>query len=99
VDGGRRVERSTNGTQWETASLSAPGVLTTGVSPAPSIAWIVGRSGAVYVTTDGLRFVRVTFPESIDLVSVTATDARHATVMAADGRSFRTEDGGVTWIR
>jgi len=100
VDGGRRVERSINsGTQWETASLSAPGVLTTGMSPAPSISWIVGRAGAVYVTTDGLRFVRVMFPESIDLVSVTATDARHATVMAADGRSFRTEDGGMTWSR
>jgi hypothetical protein len=100
VDGGRRIERSTGGgTQWEMASLSAPAVLTAGVSPAPSICWIVGRAGAVYVTTDGLRFIRVMFPEPIDLVSVAATDDRHATVMSADGRTFRTEDGGMTWSR
>jgi hypothetical protein len=100
VDGGRRIERSTGGgTQWEMASLSAPAVLTAGVSPAPSICWIVGRAGAVYVSTEGLRFIRVMFPESIDLVSVAATDDRHATVMSADGRSFRTDDAGMTWSR
>jgi hypothetical protein len=100
VNAGRQLERSTSGgSQWETASLSSPGVMTAGMSPASSVCWIVGRAGAVYVTTDGLRFVRVMFPESIDLVSVTATDDRHATVMSADGRSFRTEDQGVTWTR
>jgi Putative zinc-finger len=100
VGGGRQIERTTSGgTQWEMASLSAPAVLTAGVSPAPSICWIVGRAGAVYLTTDGLRFSRVMFPESIDLVSVAATDDRHATVMSADGRSFRTDDGGMTWTR
>jgi hypothetical protein len=100
VGGGRQIERTTSGgTQWETASLSAPAVLTAGVSPAPSICWIVGRAGALYLTTDGLRFIRVMFPESIDLVSVAATDDRHATVMSADGRSFRTDDGGMTWSR
>ena len=98
--GGRQIERTTSGgSQWETASLSAPGVLTAGVSPAPSICWMVGRAGAVYLSTDGLRFVRLMFPESIDLVSVTATDDRHATVMSADGRPFRTEDGGMSWTR
>jgi photosystem II stability/assembly factor-like uncharacterized protein len=100
VNGGRQLERSTSGgSQWETASLSSPGVMTAGMSPASSVCWIVGRAGAVYVTTDGLRFVRVMFPESIDLVSVTATDDRHATVMSADGRSFRTDDQGMTWTR
>ena len=100
VDGGRRVERSTNGgTEWETVSLSAPGVLTAGMSPAPSICWLVGRAGAVFVTADGLRFTRVMFPESIDLLTVAATDDRHATVMSLDGRSFRTDDGGMTWTR
>jgi hypothetical protein len=100
VNGGRQLERSTSGgSQWETASLSSPGVMTAGMSPASSVCWIVGRAGAVYVTTDGLRFVRVMFPESIDLVSVTATDDRHATVMSADGRSFRTDDHGATWTR
>jgi hypothetical protein len=100
VGGGRQIERSTSGgSQWEAASLSSPGVVTAGMSPASSVCWMVGRAGAVYLTTDGLRFVRVKFPESIDLVSVTATDDRHATVMSADGRSFRTDDGGVSWVR
>ena len=100
VGGGRQLERSTSGgSQWEPASLSSPGVMTAGMSPASSVCWIVGRAGAVYLTTDGLRFVRVMFPESIDLVSVTATDDRHATVMSADGRSFRTDDGGMSWTR
>ena len=100
VGGGRQIERTTSGgSQWETASLSAAGVLTAGFSPTPSICWIVGRDGAVYLSTDGLRFLRLMFPESIDLVSVTATDDRHATVMSADGRAFRTEDGGMSWTR
>ena len=100
VGGGRQIERTTNsGAQWETATLSSDGVVTTGVSPSPSVCWIVGRAGAIYVTTDGLRFVRVMFPESIDLIAVTATDARHATVMSADRRSFRTDDGGMSWTR
>jgi hypothetical protein len=100
VDQGRRVERSTDkGAQWETAALSSPAVLTIGWSPSPTVCWLVGQAGAVYVTTDGLRFTRVKFPESIDLLSITATDDRHATVMSLDGRSFRTDDGGVTWTR
>ena len=100
VDAGRKIERTINsGAEWQAATLSPIGVVVSGMSPAPSVCWIVGRAGAIYVTTDGLRFVRVMFPESIDLVSVTATDDRHATVMSADGRSFRTDDGGVTWSR
>ena len=100
LDSGRQIKRTTNGgLRWDAAMLSSPAVITNGMSPAPSICWIVGRGGAVYVTSDGLRFVRVAFPESIDLLSVTATDDRHATVMSADGRSFRTDDGGMSWTR
>ena len=46
------------------------------------------------MTTDGLRFTRVNPPAATDLVSVAATDARSATVTAADGRRFRTADQG-----
>jgi photosystem II stability/assembly factor-like uncharacterized protein len=100
LEGGRQIERTTNGgLEWEPATLSSAAVLITGMSPAPSICWIVGRGGAVYLTTDGLRFMRLMVPQAIDLISVTATDDRHATVMSADGRSFRTDDGGMTWTR
>ena len=49
------------------------------------------------VTTDGTQFTRVGTPATLDLVPVAATDARTATVTAADGRRFRTTDQGATW--
>ncbi|HLG59128.1 MAG TPA: zf-HC2 domain-containing protein [Vicinamibacterales bacterium] len=97
---GGRIERSTNGgMQWEPVSLPSTATLTAGSSPAATICWIVGRAGVVYLTTDGVRFTRVPFPESIDLASVQPTDDRHATVRAIDGRTFRTDDQGTTWTR
>lgn len=68
-------------------------------SPSPTVVWLVGRAGVVHLATDGATFVRVPFPETVDLTAVTATDDRHATVIAADGRTFRTDDGGRTWQR
>jgi photosystem II stability/assembly factor-like uncharacterized protein len=62
------------------------------------VCWLVGRSGAVLVTTDGTRFSRVSAPAPADFVSVSATDARNATVATADGRRFRTTDQGATWL-
>jgi len=41
----------------------------------------------------------VTFPEIADLSAVRATDARSASVSSADGRTFTTSDGGMTWTR
>ena len=50
------------------------------------------------LTTDaGATFTRVDLAEPLDLASVTATDARTATVTTAGGRRFRTDDGGRTW--
>ncbi len=100
ITAGRIVERSTNGgARWETVALPASDALTAGVSPSMSVSWIVGRAGTVLLTVDGQRFARVTFPEAIDLVSVRATDDRNATVIASDGRSFRTSNAGATWNR
>jgi photosystem II stability/assembly factor-like uncharacterized protein len=39
----------------------------------------------------------VSIPATTDLASVRATDARQATVTAADGRIFNTTDGGASW--
>jgi photosystem II stability/assembly factor-like uncharacterized protein len=33
----------------------------------------------------------------VDLASITATDARRATVTTADGRTFETTDNGRNW--
>jgi hypothetical protein len=95
---GQQVEWSTPPTtQWGPAAIESSDVLTAGTAPSASVCWLVGRRGAVYVTTDGRRFTRVPFPEMADLVAVTATDDRNATVSAADGRSWATSDQGRTW--
>jgi photosystem II stability/assembly factor-like uncharacterized protein len=73
--------------------------LTSGASTSRSICWLVGGAGTVLRSTDGRTWRRVAFPETIDLVSIRATDERSATVTTSDGRRFLTKDGGVTWVR
>ena len=100
VIGAGRVERSTDqGAQWQPATLPESATLTGGSSPASSVCWLVGRAGAIYLTTDGLRFIRVPFRERTDFISIQATDGRRATVVTTDGRTMRTDDQGATWIR
>jgi hypothetical protein len=94
-----RVERSTDGgSSWEaTTGVEAPGVVA-GAAPGASVCWLVGPAGAVYLSTDGRVFASVPFPEAVDLADVSAVDERAATVTAADGRAWRTTDGGRTWV-
>jgi photosystem II stability/assembly factor-like uncharacterized protein len=93
------VERSTDGgTTWTATSAQLPVDLTAGVSPAPSVVWLVGSAGTVLLSTDGMQFRVVPFPERIDLTAVRATDARTATVTTSDRRTFATADGGVIWL-
>jgi hypothetical protein len=100
VVGAGQVERSTNGgARWEPATLPESATLVAGSSPSPSICWLVGRTGSIYVATDGLRFVRVPFPDRTDFVSIRATDGRRATVVTIDGRTMQTDDQGATWTR
>jgi hypothetical protein len=95
---GRQVERSTTaGREWTPADIASPELLTSGAAPSSSVCWMVGRGGAIYMTTDGVRFERLPFPETADLILVTAVDDRTANVAAADGRSWRTVDQGRTW--
>ena len=98
---GSVVERSTDGgSTWETASIGVTADLTAGAAPSASVCWLVGRAGVVLLTTDGRTWRQVAFPEMTDLSGVHATDAsgREASVSTADGRTFSTTDGGVTWI-
>ena len=73
--------------------------ITATASPSSTVTWFVGRAGAVLLTVDGRTVTRVPFPETTDLTAVTATDAHTAIVTTADGRRFRTDDGGKTWRR
>lgn len=83
----------------EQAGLLADAQVTARSSPSPDVIWTVGRAGVVMLSTDGRTFLRLPFPETVDLAAVTATDERRATVTTADGRVFQTADGGRTWRR
>ncbi len=94
------IERSEDGgVSW--VPIRAPGgeSISGGTSPARSVCWLIGASGLVMVTADGVAFARVPLPERIDVTAISATDARSATVTTADGGRFRTEDSGRTWRR
>ncbi|HVQ12434.1 MAG TPA: hypothetical protein VMS40_02545, partial [Vicinamibacterales bacterium] len=97
---GQRLERSTDGgAQWTPVTINSSDRLIAGAASSATVCWLVGARGAVYVTTDGTRFTRLPFTEVVDLTSVFATDALTATVSSADGRSWRTTDGGRSWNR
>jgi hypothetical protein len=97
---GSVVQRSTNGgSSWEALSIGIEAELTAGAAPSASVCWLVGRGGVVLVSTDSRSWRRVAFPEATDLSAIRATDARVASVSTADGRTFGTTDGGVTWVR
>jgi hypothetical protein len=92
------VEFSTDqGASWIPVRANPTETLTNGVSPSGSICWLIGKDGLVLVTADGMVFAKVVLPVRVDVASITATDARSATVTTVDGRSFRTDDSGRNW--
>ena len=92
------IEHSQDGGRtWIPVRLTAGDVITAGTAPSSQVCWFVGARGLVLLATDGTNFTRLPFPERVDLVSVTAGDARRATVTAADGRTFQTDDNGRNW--
>ena len=91
------VERSTDGGATWAVVPGMPGAQVSAIAaPGPNVAWFAGRGGTVLVWVDD-AWSRVVFPEKIDLTNVRAVGAREAFVTAADGRTFRTTDGGLTW--
>ena len=97
---GSVVERSTNGgASWDAVPTGIAAELTAGAAPSTTVCWVVGRAGVVLLSIDGRTWRRIAFPEITDLSAVRATDARTASVSTADGRTFSTSDGGLTWTR
>ena len=86
------------GRRWTRPPSDVIGKLTAGSSPSPNVCWVVGRGGVVRRSTNGQTWQRVPFPDMADLSGVQASDARSARVSTADGRSFGTSDGGMTWV-
>jgi hypothetical protein len=97
---GGGVQRSADGgATWRTEITGATETLTAGASPSPSVCWLIGPSGAVFLSTDGRSWRRLAFPEAEDLRAVTATDSENATVTTVGGHTFVTTDAGQTWSR
>jgi hypothetical protein len=94
------IERSTDaGVTWTRESgIEAPGARAM-ASPSVDVCWIVGQAGLILHYETARGWMRVRAPAAVDLVAVTAVDARQATVTAADGRRFSTADGGESWTR
>ena len=94
------IQRSTDGgVTWKPQLAPAGIVLTAGSSPARDVCWIVGRAGAVLLSTDGTTWQLRPFPEAVNLTAVRAIDAKTAVVTTSDVRQFSTTDGGATWSK
>jgi putative zinc finger protein len=85
------------GPAWPVPPSDVTGLITAAASPSAAVCWMVGRRGTVLRSTDQRTWQRLNFSVTVDLTSVKATDAQSATVVTADGRTFSTVDGGVTW--
>jgi len=87
------------GPTWPGLPSDLAGQITAATGPSADVCWVVGRAGTVLRSTDHETWQRLTVPQSGDLSSIAATDARTATVTTADGRTFSTADGGATWTQ
>ena len=91
------VERSDDrGATWR-VQISPGERIIAGSAPSERVAWLVGENGLVLRTTDGERWERTTAPAATHLRDIDALDRFDATVSTADGRRFRTVDGGAQW--
>lgn len=98
ITDGKFVERSLDaGATWHGQEPDPQGILLAGAAPNAKICWVVGRNGLVFVTKDAKKWKQVRAPASVDLVAVSAKNARSAVVTTADGRQFETHDGGKKW--
>ncbi len=84
----------------KTWTLQPSGVTTDllgGSAPSEKVCWIVGGNGTILRTTDaGAHWQKLRAPLQEDIRTVTAVDARRATVSLTNG-SYQTNDGGATW--
>jgi hypothetical protein len=92
------AERSTDsGATWTRVAIDPPVHVINGSSSSRTSCWLIGRQGIVLLSTDGVRFQRVTSPTSSELSTIRATSARQSTVTTVDGRTFVTMNGGGSW--
>jgi hypothetical protein len=93
------VSRSIDGgVTWREQFTGSGSELLAGAAPSDRVCWLAGRSGVVLRTTDGRSWRPLKSPTTSDLTAVSALDQDTATVATADGRRYRTTNGGLTWV-
>ncbi len=92
------IEKSTDGGSSWTQQTGLSGDVTAGAAPSASVCWLVGRRGFILRTVDGGgSWLQLGAPSDADVIGIEALDGERAVVELADGRTLRTEDGGMTW--
>jgi hypothetical protein len=95
---GTRVERTIDGgNTWITDRAPSVSGVRSGVSPSRDVCLLVGDAGLVVRRETSGSWTVVTPPVAATLIAIAAPSASDALVTAADGRRFRTTDGGNTW--
>ena len=99
VGPGGSIERSRDaGRTWQVQTSNVDADLLAGAAPSETVCWVVGSTGTILRTTNGVHWEKIASPATADWVGVQAQDALHARVTAAGGAIFVTEDGGQTWL-
>jgi len=96
------IEQSSDGgLTWSSQISGTTADLFLGSAPSEQVCWVIGNGGTILRTADGgAHWISVVSPISQNLYRIRASDALHATVWDASRRnSFKTDDGGVTWIQ
>jgi photosystem II stability/assembly factor-like uncharacterized protein len=93
------VERSADGGRtWQGQLVSETADFTAGSAPSAKICWLVGRTGAIFRTSDGSNWKKIPPPANVDFVAISASDASTATVTASGGQKYSTENTGKIWV-
>ncbi len=99
IAGGNFVERTADGgASWRGQVADPEALLTSGSAPTTKICWLVGKSGMILVTKDTTHWKKISPPVPADFVSIEAKNGSSATVVAADGQKFSTDNDGKKWV-
>jgi hypothetical protein len=94
------IERSADGGRtWKRQASGVAAAIIAGSAPTPLVCWAVGQGGTILRTVDGSAWEEVASPTSLDLTAIVARDALTALITAADGQTWVTTDGAMTWQR
>jgi hypothetical protein len=92
------VERTTDGgATWQGQQPDADAQLVAGSAPSAKVCWLAGKSGAIVMTKDAVKWRKIPPPVMADITGVAAMDASHATVTTTEGQRFTTTNAGKKW--